>query len=142
MGWPKKGYCRVCCKVSQLSKSEGRASKVKWSTTRYPNSYLEVTSCLHGFHTGSRRTRKQYDYISVVVYRMIKYAHFYYVKCSYSAKNYGRIYIDKIVSLHGDPLSIIMDRGDQFTSRFWILFQRVLGSQMKLSTTSKSQTDG
>ncbi|TMW85920.1 hypothetical protein EJD97_022263 [Solanum chilense] len=35
------------------------------------------------------------------------------------AKEYARIFIDKIVCLDGIPLSIISDRGAQFTSRFW-----------------------
>ena len=57
-------------------------------------------------------------------------------------EDYARIYIDKIVSLHRVPLSIISDRGSPFTSRFRSSFQRGLGTQIKLSTAFHLQTDG
>ena len=44
--------------------------------------------------------------------------------------------------LHGVPLSIISDRGPQFTSHFWKSFQKGLGTQVNLSTIFHPQTDG
>ena len=52
------------------------------------------------------------------------------------------MYINDIMSFHGISLSIISDRGTQFTSRFWRNFQNGLGTQVKLNTTFHSQTDG
>ena len=52
------------------------------------------------------------------------------------------IFIDEIVCHHGIPLSIISDRGAQFTSRFWRSFQEGLGTKVKLSITFHSQMDG
>ena len=46
------------------------------------------------------------------------------------------------MSLHGIPLSIISDRGAQFTSHFWKDFQKGLGTQAKLSTAFRRQMDG
>ncbi|WMV45381.1 hypothetical protein MTR67_038766 [Solanum verrucosum] len=69
-------------------------------------------------------------------------AHFLPVKVSYSAEYYTKLYINEIVNLHGAPLSIISDRGAQFTSYFWKSFQSGLGTQVKLSTTFHPQTDG
>ena len=43
--------------------------------------------------------------------------------------------------LHGVILSIISDRGPQFTSHFWKSFQKGLGTQVNLSTTIHPQTD-
>ena len=43
--------------------------------------------------------------------------------------------------LHGIPLSIISDRGEQFTYRFWKSFQKGLGTKVKLSTAFHPQTD-
>ena len=44
--------------------------------------------------------------------------------------------------IHGVPLSIILDRGTQFTSHFWKPFQNGLGTKVKLSITIHPQTDG
>ena len=70
------------------------------------------------FVVGLPQTQKQYDSIWVVVDRLTKSAHFIPVKCTYSAKDYVRIFIDEIVCRHGISLSIISDWGAQFTSRF------------------------
>ncbi|CAM8974554.1 unnamed protein product [Rhodiola kirilowii] len=70
----------------------------------------------------------------VIVDRQTKTAHFIPVKTSYSSEHYARLYIDEIVRLHGVPVSIISDRGTQFTSRFWISVQEALGTQLHLST--------
>ena len=56
--------------------------------------------------------------------------------------DYARIYTSEIVSLHDIPLSIILDKGAQFTYSFWRSFQRGLGTQVKLSTAFHPQTDG
>lgn len=45
-------------------------------------------------------------------------AHFIPFKSTYLAENYAKIFIDEVVSRHGIPLSVISDRGAQFTTRF------------------------
>ncbi|CAM8999441.1 unnamed protein product [Rhodiola kirilowii] len=94
------------------------------------------------FVTGLPRTRKGYDSIWVIVDRLTKISHFIPVKTSYLSEQYARIYIDEIVRLHGVPISIISNRGTQFTSRFWRSVQEVLGIQLHLSTAFHPQTDG
>ena len=49
---------------------------------------------------------------------MTKSAHFIPVKSTYTTEDYAKLYIDEIVSWHGIPLSIIYDRGAQFTPHF------------------------
>ena len=44
--------------------------------------------------------------------------------------------------MHGVPISIISDRGTQFTSHFWRSMQKELGTRVDLSTTFHPQTDG
>ncbi|WMV46414.1 hypothetical protein MTR67_039799 [Solanum verrucosum] len=94
------------------------------------------------FVVGLPRTRRQHDSIWVIVDRLTKSAHFLPVKVSYSAEDYAKLYIKDIVKLLGAPLSIISNRGAQFTSHFWRSFQIGLGTQMKLSTAFHPQTDG
>ena len=79
-------------------------------------------------------SRRYRDSIWVVVDGLTKYAHFLPVHTSYTAEDYARLYIRELVRLHGVPLSIISDRGTQFTSQFWKAFQKGLGTQVLLSS--------
>ncbi|WMV32777.1 hypothetical protein MTR67_026162 [Solanum verrucosum] len=58
-----------------------------------------------------------------------------------STEDYNKLYINDIVKLYGVSLSIISDRGPQFTSNFWISFQKGLGTHVNLSTTFHPQID-
>jgi hypothetical protein len=46
------------------------------------------------------------------------------------------------VYLHGVPKKIILDRGSQFTSRFWKSFHENMDTKLNSSTTYHPQTDG
>ena len=86
------------------------------------------------FVVGLPRTQRHYVSIWVIVDRLTKSAHFIPVKSTYSLEDYASIFIDEIVCCHGIPLSIILDRGAQLTSRIWRSFQERLGTKVKLST--------
>ena len=88
------------------------------------------------------KSKRHFDSVWVIVNRMTKSAHFLPIKTSYSAEDYAKLYISDMVKLHGVPLSIISDRGTQFTSHFWKSFQKGLGTKVKLSTAFHPQTDG
>ena len=94
------------------------------------------------FITELPHTRRQHDSIWVIVDRMTKSSRFFAVKTTYSAEDYAKLYLTEIVRLPGVPLSIISERGPQFTSYFWKSFQKGLGTQVNLSTTFHLQTDG
>ena len=68
------------------------------------------------FVIGLPPSRRHHDSIWVVVDRLTKSAHFLPVHTSYTTEDYARLYIRELVRLHGVPLSIISDRGTQFTS--------------------------
>ena len=70
------------------------------------------------FVTGLPLTLGKHDSVWVIVDRLTKSAHFLPVKTSYNAEQLARIYIREIVRLHGVPISIVSDRGAQFTSHF------------------------
>ncbi|GJS81571.1 putative reverse transcriptase domain-containing protein [Tanacetum coccineum] len=53
-----------------------------------------------------------------------------------------RLYIKEKVSRHGVPISIISDRDNHFTSRFWQSLQSALGTQLDMSTAYHPKTDG
>ncbi|XP_072084527.1 uncharacterized protein [Arachis hypogaea] len=54
----------------------------------------------------------------------------------------ARLYIKEIVRLHGVPSSIVLDHDPQFTSRFWVAFQKAFSTKLCLSTAYHPQTDG
>ena len=86
------------------------------------------------FVVGLPKTLGKFDSIWVIVDRLTMSAHFIPVKVTYNAEKLARLYISEIVRLHGVPLSIISDRGTQFTSKFW--------KTLDLSTAFHPQTDG
>nr|GEY04593.1 hypothetical protein [Tanacetum cinerariifolium] len=52
-----------------------------------------------------------------------------------------RLYLKEVVSRHGVPISIISDRDNRFTSRFWQSLQKDLGTRLDMSTAYHPQTD-
>nr|XP_009779216.1 PREDICTED: uncharacterized protein LOC104228451 [Nicotiana sylvestris] len=76
------------------------------------------------FITGLPRTPRRYDSLWLIIDRLTKSVHFLPVRTTYSAEDYAKLYIREIVRLHGVPLSIISDRGAQFTAHFWKSFQK------------------
>ncbi|GKD97173.1 putative reverse transcriptase domain-containing protein [Tanacetum coccineum] len=59
-----------------------------------------------------------------------------------SMETLTRLYIKEIVSRHGVPISIISDRDNHFTSRFWQSMHSALGTQLDISTAYHPETDG
>ena len=64
------------------------------------------------------------------------------VKTTYSAEDYAKLYLQEVVRLHGVSVSIILDKGAQFTAQFWKSFKKGLGLKVNLSTIFHPQTDG
>ena len=94
------------------------------------------------FITGLPRTSKGYDAIWVIVDRLTKVAHFIPVKNTYKVSQLAELYMARIVSLHGVPKKIILDRGSQFTSRFWKSFHENMDAKLNFSLAYHPQTDG
>ncbi|WMV49636.1 hypothetical protein MTR67_043021 [Solanum verrucosum] len=90
------------------------------------------------FITGLPHTLRKHDSIWVIVNRVTKSAHFLVVKTTYLMEDYAKLYINKIVRLHGVPLSIISDRGPHFTSHLWRSFHKGLGTYVNLRYRSFS----
>ena len=94
------------------------------------------------FIVGLPKTLGKFDSIWVIVDRLTKSAHFIPVKMTYNAEKLAKLYISEIVRLYGVPLSIISDRGTQFTFMFWRTLHVELGTRLDLSTAFHPQTDG
>ena len=94
------------------------------------------------FVTGLSRSQGHHDSIWVIIVRMTKSTHFLSINTTHSAEDYAKLYIDEVVRHHGVPVSIISDRGAQFTTKFMKFFHKGLGSKVNLSTALHPQTDG
>ncbi|XP_050890187.1 uncharacterized protein LOC127095557 [Lathyrus oleraceus] len=62
------------------------------------------------FVSGLPRTPSNCEAIWVIVDRLTKFAHFIPIKMDYPMERLAKLYIEKIVSLHGIPSSIVSDR--------------------------------
>nr|GFB37061.1 retrotransposon protein, putative, Ty3-gypsy subclass [Tanacetum cinerariifolium] len=54
----------------------------------------------------------------------------------------ARIYLKKVVTRHGIPVSIISDRDPRFASNFWRSLLNALGTRLDMSTAYHLETDG
>jgi hypothetical protein len=94
------------------------------------------------FIVGLLRTQSGYDSIWVIVDRLTKVAHFIPVKTTYSGLQLAKLYMSRIVCLHGVPKKIVSDRGAQFTLRFWERLHETLDTQLCFSSAYHPQTGG
>jgi hypothetical protein len=84
------------------------------------------------FIMGLPRTQLGYDSIWVIVDRLTKVAHFIPMKTTYSRPQLAKLYISRIVCLHGVLKNIVCDGGTQFTSRFWERLHETLDTNCAL----------
>jgi hypothetical protein len=82
------------------------------------------------------------DRIWVVVDRLTKSAHFIPVRSTNSVEELADIYIDNVVKYHGAPVSVVTDRGTEFTSKLWKAVQNSFKTKTNFSTAFHPQTDG
>ncbi|GKF50712.1 reverse transcriptase domain-containing protein [Tanacetum coccineum] len=73
--------------------------------------------------------------------RLTKSAHFMPMKETDSMENLMRLYLKEVVSRHVMSVSIISYRDSRFTSHLWRSLQKVLGTQLDMSTAYNLQTD-
>ncbi|KAA0061419.1 reverse transcriptase [Cucumis melo var. makuwa] len=86
-------------------------------------------------------TSSGHDGIWVIVDRLTKTARFIPIKATSTLDQLARLYVDKIVSQYGVPVSIVSDRDPRFTSKFWPSLQKAMETGLKFSTSFHPQTD-
>ena len=87
------------------------------------------------FVTHFPRTLQGHDAVWVIMDRLTKSAHFLAVRMTFTLKEFCRLYIREIVRLHGVLVSIVSDWDPRFAAHFWKSFQRVMRTQLMMSTT-------
>ncbi|GJV94687.1 putative reverse transcriptase domain-containing protein [Tanacetum coccineum] len=94
------------------------------------------------FITKLPRSSQGFDTIWVIVDRLTKFAHFLPIRDNDPLDKLARLYLNRIVARHRIPASIICDRDGRFISNFWRSFQKVLGTDISMSTAYHPETDG
>ncbi len=69
-------------------------------------------------------------------------AHFIPTKDEATAQETGRLFFSHIFKHHGLPEDIVSDRDPKFISKFWRTLWKRMGSELKMSTSFRPQTDG
>jgi hypothetical protein len=86
------------------------------------------------FIIGLPTTQSGYDSIWVIVDHFLKVAYFIPVKTTCMAAKLAKLYIVRIVCLHGVPNKIVSDRETQFTSRFWKKLHEAMNTRLNFSS--------
>jgi hypothetical protein len=94
------------------------------------------------FIMGLPLTARKFDSIWVIMDRLTKSAHFIPVNTNYNVQKYAKIYIARVLCLHGVLKMIISNWGSQFIARFWEQLHASLGTLLIHILTYHVQTDG
>ncbi|GJZ26924.1 putative reverse transcriptase domain-containing protein [Tanacetum coccineum] len=113
-----------------------------WPNMKAEIATYEWENITMDFVTKLPKTLTGQDTIWVIADRLTKSAHFLPMKENDSMEKLTRQYLKEVVSKHGVPVSIISDRDGRFTSQFWKLLNKALGTQLDMSTAYHPQTNG
>nr|GEX85653.1 reverse transcriptase domain-containing protein [Tanacetum cinerariifolium] len=164
MDWLSKYHAKILCdekgvhipidgetliiRVMEKKKSDEKRIKDIPVVREFPDVFPEDLPGLPperitmGFVTKIPETSNEHDTIWVIVDRLTKSAHFIPTRDTDSMETLTRLYIKEIVSRYDVPISIISDRDNHFTSRFWQSLQSSLVTQFDMSTAYHPKTDG
>ncbi|GKD21896.1 putative reverse transcriptase domain-containing protein [Tanacetum coccineum] len=73
---------------------------------------------------------------------LTKSAHFLPIREDFKMDRLARLYLNEIMARHGVLISIISDRDNRITSRFWKSMQGALETRLDMSMAYHPQTDG
>nr|GFA48128.1 putative reverse transcriptase domain-containing protein [Tanacetum cinerariifolium] len=94
------------------------------------------------FVTKLPKSSQGYDTIWVIVDRLTKSAIFTSIRETDPMDKLSRIYLKKVITRHGIPVSIISDRDPRFAYNFWRSLQNALGTRLDMSIAYHLETDG
>lgn len=66
--------------------------------------------------------------------RLTKIVWFLSVKVTFTLDKLAKLYVDKIISQYGTPVSIVSNRDLRFTSKFWPSLQEALETKLHFCT--------
>lgn len=141
--WP-----RMKAEIKELVRRCDTCKRCKSETVAYPGLLQPLpipdqawTNISMDFVEGLPRSEGR-DSILVVVDRLTKFAHFIGLTHPYTAQDVARVFLDRVIKLHGAPKIIVSDRDIIFTSLMWQELMKSLGTKLNLSTAYHPQSDG
>ena len=84
----------------------------------------------------------KFDMITVVIDHLTSMVHLIPSKSNYKAKDIAELVYENVYKLHGLPSRIISDRDSLFTSTFWQVLHKLIGTELRMSSSYHPQTDG
>jgi len=135
-------YCKSCsiCAMSKPSNQKSLGLLRTLEIPTYPWQAIGIDFV--GPLPGSRNRHGEFDSICVIIDHLTSMVHLVPSKTTYKAKHVAEIIFDVVYKLHGLPERIISDRDSLFTSIFWKELHRLLGTELRLSSSYHPQTDG
>nr|GFC19878.1 reverse transcriptase domain-containing protein [Tanacetum cinerariifolium] len=113
--------CLTCAKVkAEHQRPSGLLVQLKIPEWKRDNITMD-------FVTKLPKSSQAYDIIWVIVDRLTKSAIFTPIRKTDPMDKLARIYLKKVVTRHGIPVSIISDHDLRFVSNFWRSLQNALG---------------
>ena len=85
---------------------------------------------------------RDFKSVFVVVDRFSKYVVFIPAPDACPTEEAAKLFFSNVVKHFGLPKDIVSDRDARFTGRFWVELFKLLGSELKFSTTNHPQIDG
>jgi hypothetical protein len=80
--------------------------------------------------------------ICTIIDHLTSMVHLVPVKQEYKAKQIAELVFDVVYKSHGLPEMIVSDRDSLFTSTFWARLHKLIGTQLRISSSWHPQTDG
>lgn len=90
----------------------------------------------------SKTVSGSFDMLMVVIDHLTSMVHLIPTRQTYRAKDVAEVMFDKVYKYHGLPESIVSDRDSLFTSVFWDRLHKLVGTELKMSTSFHPETDG
>ena len=84
----------------------------------------------------------KFNSLMVVEDYLTKTAHFIPTTTNLKPEGVTRFYLDHIDKLHALPRGIVSDRDMKFTGAFWRALQKMVSTDLLMSTMNHLQTDG
>ena len=85
---------------------------------------------------------RKYNSLMVVTDLFAKMVHLIPTMTNVMAERVAKLYYDNIYRLHGLPRGIVSDRDTKFNGAFWRTLQKMVGTDLLMSTTAHPETDG